>query len=196
MDDICGSELEKLRNEGSIPNSKSSVNEEKRKYTDWTRNQNVINLISHNKKVHERKTVRVSVLGQKSMKILSEPEAEKLGNERMIPTTTSVHEEKNVRKTNFQSPSKKVHKGGPVKITMLGVPISEFKNNPENEKGNNSNQDENCDDETIEAADDPLDFHEETNKSNTDLQCMICSSNFSDFEELAEHVEEKHYNSS
>ena len=79
---------------------------------------------------------------------------------------------------------------------MLGVPISEFKNNPENKKEVNSNQDENCDDETIEVADDPLDVHEEKNVSNSDLQCMICLSSFSDFEELAEHVEEKHYNSS
>ena len=28
-----------------------------------------------------------------------------------------------------------------------------------------------------------------------DYQCKICSNNFSNFEELAEHVEEKHYNS-
>ena len=90
---------------------------------------------------------------------------------------------------------KKVHKGGQVKITMLGVPMSEFKNNPENKKEVNSKNEENCDEEASEPAD-TLDVHEEKNVPNTDLQCMICSSNFSDFEELAEHVEEKHYNSS
>ena len=107
--------------------------------------------------------------------------------------------------TNLKSPSKKVkitmlggkkvHKGGPVKITMLGVPISEFKNNPEYKKEVNSREEENCDEEPTEPVD-TLDVHEEKNVPNTDLQCMICSSNFSDFEELAEHVEEKHYNSS
>ena len=107
--------------------------------------------------------------------------------------------------TNLKSPSKKVkitllggkkvHKGGPVKITMLGVPISEFKNNPEYKKEVNSREEENCDEEPTEPVD-TLDVHEEKDVPNTDLQCMICSSNFSDFEELAEHVEEKHYNSS
>ena len=33
------------------------------------------------------------------------------------------------------------------------------------------------------------------NICTSDFQCKICLSNFQDFEELAEHVEKKHYNS-
>ena len=88
-------------NEGSIPSTKSSVNEETSKYSDGHQCPtcgrlfpNKTNLKSHNEKVHKGKIVKVTMLGQKPMEVLSGPETEKLGNEQMIPSTSSVHEEK------------------------------------------------------------------------------------------------------
>ena len=104
MDYFCGSELEKLRNEESIPRTKSSVIEERSKYSDGHQCPtcgilfpNKTNLKSHNEKVHKRKIVKVTMLGQKPVEVLSGPETEKLGNEQMISSKGQLISEANFK---------------------------------------------------------------------------------------------------